>query len=540
MSAEPRMGNKSPSIETPRLRDDSYGLSLPDFPNVNHSYLQEWPDEERSEILLDAILTSIGRVQHFFDPRSVADRLAMCSASNGQEPPTTLWYIELLLVFAIGDLLTCKFHDRLSTPGESYFIEAMNRIPGLSHLRTSGIQGIEILGLVTYYLQCADRRDDAYVYAGVALRMALLMGLHRDSGAAATTRSDKTHQNRLWWTIYMQERRLAAATGNPLSVDDEVIRAALPRDAPGFCASEALTTNVKIAKITGQTLKNIYGSIGQTEQIFMTHVQNILSELHQISQNMPADFAVDFSQQLRVTRTSATLYLMLYQAIILVTRPILLQLARQAVKEQLQNIILSRPLESLAETCIDAARHTLRILCALKQQQLLANFGFSDLDAIFSAGFVFVLAETIYPSSHRHSGLSGIRGCLDLLQDLNSHGNRPSAVRRRDIIQMCKQLNIAESLTNTEPSGGVTIGDIEAASSVRVNNGQQKLQQETDAQVIAMEQPLHWVDDIAESEMLLGQDTHDLHLWYNHDSLDLTGAIETDWEALATEIFRSG
>ncbi|KAL6230481.1 hypothetical protein BDW75DRAFT_65360 [Aspergillus navahoensis] len=76
---------------------------------------------------------------------------------------------------------------------------------------SAGALGIEVMGLIAFYLQCADRKEDAYIYAGMGLRIAILMGLHRDGGTSLT-RSERVHCDRLWWTIYMQERRLAAAT----------------------------------------------------------------------------------------------------------------------------------------------------------------------------------------------------------------------------------------------------------------------------------------------------------------------------------------
>lgn len=39
-----------------------------------------------------------------------------------------------------------------------------------------------------------------------ALRLAILLGMHRKSGLEGRLESEKVHINRLWWTIYMQER----------------------------------------------------------------------------------------------------------------------------------------------------------------------------------------------------------------------------------------------------------------------------------------------------------------------------------------------
>jgi hypothetical protein len=48
MSGDSGPDNKSLSLETPRLQDDSYGLCLPEFQNASTSYFETWPDEEQS------------------------------------------------------------------------------------------------------------------------------------------------------------------------------------------------------------------------------------------------------------------------------------------------------------------------------------------------------------------------------------------------------------------------------------------------------------------------------------------------------------
>jgi proline utilization trans-activator len=168
LSQNPQTDSNRLGVKVSKPPDNTYGLTIPRSQRAGPSYTQIWPTEEEAELLLNTVLTSIGSLQHLFDPRSVSDHLAL--DFTGHEPlddPTNLWYVELLLVFAVGELLLGRLGDNASFPGEMYFMEAMNNMPVISHLNASGTQGIEIMGLLTFYLQCADRKDDAYIYVSL-------------------------------------------------------------------------------------------------------------------------------------------------------------------------------------------------------------------------------------------------------------------------------------------------------------------------------------------------------------------------------------
>ncbi|KAL2826097.1 hypothetical protein BDW59DRAFT_161222 [Aspergillus cavernicola] len=518
-----------------KLSDNAYGLlQQPD--KVRPPNIIDWPTEEESQQLVYTVTNSIGNIQHLFDPRSFSDRLA---AFYDREQSATVHGIstaEILMVFAVGKLLQGVIDENEPFPGFKFFSEALKYVSNLCHVHAAGALGVEVMGLIAFYLQCADRKDDAYLYAGMGLRIAILMGLHRNSDASIM-RSEKNHRNRLWWTIYMQERRLAAATGNPPGIQDEAITANYPEDFPGFASPAPLTVNITVAKTTGQILQIIYGQKAQTQQSFIKGVQGILVSLHQISTSMPQELILEFSDKpLAVTRTNATLYLMLYQTIMLATRPTLLYLAGKIVKGQGNEETPSQTLHQFAKTCIDAAQRSLAILRTLQHQQLIANFGFFDLDAIFSAAFVFVLAGTIYPN--KESCWRDINLALDVLDQLSLHGNKASSNRRADILQMCDHLGISrEQVAHTapvEPTSTSAVEHIQPNAHIAVPAMEQPIQDNT-TPLNFSEPALNWVNNI--DELLLEQDPHDFYSLYCNDGLPLAGTVETDWEALERQIF---
>jgi proline utilization trans-activator len=149
-------------VESP---DDAYDLlSRPDR-QFNGNIAVHWPTEETAQSLLETFLSSLGTVQHLIDPRIFSDTVAsfydleMTTPTNG-----TLWDIEFLLVMAIGELLQGTVRQDTALPGARFFKEGIGRLPGLAALRGAGVLAVEIMGLAAFYLQCADCKEDAYVY----------------------------------------------------------------------------------------------------------------------------------------------------------------------------------------------------------------------------------------------------------------------------------------------------------------------------------------------------------------------------------------
>ncbi|CAN9423932.1 unnamed protein product [Alternaria alternata] len=363
-----------------------------------------WPSEEQAHDLLNTFLASIGSLQHLIDPRSFSDKL--CSFYEDDSNRTgidDLCYIEILMVFALGELLQGKMEEGSTFPGATYFLEAVSCLASLCDLRKSGTLAIEIMGLFAFFLQCSDRKDDA---------------------------------------------RLAAATGNPVGILDDNITTKLPIESAGFSPTPALKINIEIARLSGLITQGLYGLKGRSEGQFLRTVHDLLGELKSVRRDLAAEFPLEFSKAFTVTRTGATLYLMLFQAIILTTRPILLHLAKSKLQGNDTDLssTASSTLHVLAATCIEAAGMTLDVLLSLKQQELLAKFGYFDLDAAISAAFIFILVESLQSVGSPRSGLHGIRSATSILQYLTKHGNKAAAKRMLDVEHICQHLGIGISV----------------------------------------------------------------------------------------------
>ncbi|KAH6989083.1 hypothetical protein BKA56DRAFT_641098 [Ilyonectria sp. MPI-CAGE-AT-0026] len=547
----------TPDIE-PTPADDVYNMAA--LKRQSRSGELKWPSLSEAHALLDTVLRSVGKLQHLFEPRALSDRLSMTYA---QPPSPThakdMWYIELLMVFALGELLQGRLRSGVIFPGADFYLEAEKHLPEFSSLRENGIQSVEVIGMMTFFLQCADCRDDAYVYAGIALRLAIANGLARERGSRNIMRSEKSHRVRLWWTIYMQERRLAAATGNPLSIHDDAIGTCIPGDSPGFSTPGALNVNIKLARVTGETMGAIYGHRNRSVAYYLRSVKKILARLLEVAKSIPVEYAIDFSKHLVMSRTSATLHLMLYQGIILATRPTLLHVAKLRLEPgSRKSEHVDLPLfEKLLDTCIEAASRSLEVLQEMVEQRLIANFGFFDLDATFSAAFVFVLVEAFYPTPTRSVGVSGIPKASRIMQYLAAQGNRAAEKRRADLEQICNFLGITypqdqdegvpvgeESVCTTavpEPEEGALSThalSIDAAGQPEASATQDDSPQFDWAEAAATffdQQPNMTIDQDMINNLSFAEGGHIPSSFYL-DDFTLTGVIETDWEEFSKQL----
>jgi proline utilization trans-activator len=104
-------------------------------------------------------------VQHHLDPGDFSKRIAVLySDLRARRTSAGVFYLNFLLVMAIGELLQGPTEGNEELPGARYYQEALNRLPGFSALRNYGVVAVEIMSLIAFYLQCADSKEDAYVY----------------------------------------------------------------------------------------------------------------------------------------------------------------------------------------------------------------------------------------------------------------------------------------------------------------------------------------------------------------------------------------
>ncbi|KAF4960069.1 hypothetical protein FSARC_10564 [Fusarium sarcochroum] len=434
--------------ETPRPTPTAHAFnnrrSSPRQANIPHNDpLRLLPSESEAYRLLEFVSLYIGQSQSHFDVREVSDNIELYYTDpEGQLGPPTPWFLRMSIIFAVGKLLSGDSAGQSGDtyPGSSLFEFVHTRLPTPSEQHAQGRVSIETLTLLGVYLQAMNRKEEAYIYTSIALRLAVTHSYHRPLEGRKILRSEKAHIGRLWWTIYMQERRLAAATGHPYGIDDAFIVLEYPVDQPGFSPSQPIRTNARIARITSRILIDLYSPKRQNQDSFVLDVKEIIKCLHNISREIPENLeTVAHGPNANVSvRTTASLQLMLYQATLLTIRPVMLHVAHLILAGESSGLeqMGSSSLGQLCRACTEAARRIVRTILTLRKMNLLAIFGFFDCDAIFSATFVLILTvvfDSACEDKDKINPSPGLGEALENLQYLADNHNTTAIERLQEI-----------------------------------------------------------------------------------------------------------
>ncbi|TQN72507.1 hypothetical protein CSHISOI_02968, partial [Colletotrichum shisoi] len=167
-------------------------------------------------------------------------------------------------------------------------------------------------------------------------------------------------------------------------------------------------------------------------------------------------------------------------------------------KSGTKNTVSMWELDQISSSCVEAAGCSLEVLDAVKEQRIIAKFGFFDPDA----AFVFVLVDSIRARVSHPSSIVQSRKASETPEHLASQGHIAAQKRRADTTQMCNHLGVSFN-EDTDERADISPMEIDG---VRVNeagtddaDGQtQHHQHDEDGRSIPVgrrDQDLHRVED---------------------------------------------
>jgi len=397
--------------------------------------------------LFAAQYTYLGTIFAFTDPANF-DR-ELIAAHRGQpdvsDKDASLAYAKVLVTLAFGKLYSVnQWIDYQGPPGFEYFTQALQLLPD-AHEEGS-ILCVETLALIGYFMQNMNRHDAAFLYTGMALRMAISLGLHQEVSPTESPtvlgldEEAREHRRRVWWSIYSLDRILSVKSGNPITIQDEDIGVNLPSRLPGeteYCPAVVLRHYTELSRILGEVTKSIYRRSAKPRSVreLMKSVQSINSDLSKWDRNLPGELRFD-PDKLHTTRESVSTFSHYYQCINMTARPLLFHVVRQRLQviradpETKETTDwkdgLSPTTIHIIERCISAAEETIRMMAEARRRDLVATYGYMDGEHVFSAAIVLVMACAAFPT--RPSVTRAMNVGLELLRDMaergwNSHMN---------------------------------------------------------------------------------------------------------------------
>ncbi|KAK3320463.1 fungal-specific transcription factor [Cercophora scortea] len=397
--------------------------------------------------LFAAYYTYIGTIFGFTDPSTFDSDLA--AAYRAGQPDLAdktacLKFAKLLTILAFGQLYSVnQWIDFKGPPGFEYFTHALLLLPD-AHEEGS-ILCAETLALVGYFMQNLNRRDAAFLYMGMALRMAISLGLHQEvTSTSPLDASAREHRRRVWWSIYSLDRILTVKSGNPITIHDEDIGvhspSALPHDPP-YCPALVLRHYTELSRILGTITQAIYrrSSTPQSGRRLMAAVQAIVLALSRWRTNLPDELRFG-PEKLSISRESVSTFSHYYQCINMTARPLLFHVVQQRLrgkdkdKEKPWKNGLDTSTIRVIDMCILAAQDTVNMMTIAKQRDLVATYGYMDGEHVFSAAIVLVMVCVAFPASEANT--AAMNAGLELLRGMAERGNSHMAARYELLVRL--------------------------------------------------------------------------------------------------------
>lgn len=325
------------------------------------------------------------------------------------------------------------------SPGWRFYEISRRLLPDV--VVASSMTSVQACVLQGIFLPSAAGRDAGYNLLGLALRMAVNMGLHRASGAGALHPHVRELRCRLWWSVYVAERIFSIEMGRPLAISDAEIDAPLPVEMPawreeaGASSSssgspmrvDGLVAMIRLCRLLGRIVDGVYcrPARGEGTVISPRVFERLQQEIAQSRRDLPERLRARVPGRhghhhgaAAPPRSVAHIFLAYEQASILLTRSCLNYAASMHLhRPRMLSDEALRFVRQQAQNCVASAVASIQMLFSLRSRSLLCRFSFHDSLYCTAAVYVLLLGEKLDWLSPGTTKEPLVQGIL-VLQDL--------------------------------------------------------------------------------------------------------------------------
>ncbi|KAI5360127.1 hypothetical protein Slin15195_G119890 [Septoria linicola] len=181
-------------------------------------------------------------------------------AARKSVPRSSSWHITYYSVLAMGEWLSGSgAHDH-----PSLYFEAARSLLKPEVLESGSINNIQAFLILGNYLQKTDRPNTGYNYLGIALRLAMGLGLHHELPATSPASPFKKHRRRmLFWILYCFDSWFNITTGRPSLLSDATFDVRMPQNVE----EETAESSVSLRDATGPTICSVTIALARLTKI---------------------------------------------------------------------------------------------------------------------------------------------------------------------------------------------------------------------------------------------------------------------------------
>ena len=130
----------------------------------------------------------------------------------GNRPKGT-WHVLANLVAAMGSFVSSPCNDDTHIT----LFNAVKNSLSIESIEAGSLGLVQVFAMAANYLQKRNRPNSGYNYGGLALRLAISLGLHKEVHGWQTTPLKKEIRRRVWWSLCVLDVGATVTYGRPLN-----------------------------------------------------------------------------------------------------------------------------------------------------------------------------------------------------------------------------------------------------------------------------------------------------------------------------------
>lgn len=198
----------------------------------------ELPDRDRADACVNAFFRNVHPnfiLFHRLTFQNAYEKMWRCwearRGPNGEENTKELsvsvgWLCCLYMILILGSRSLPQNNDSLEF--QRKWFAQVDKLPPL--LGTSSLPNVCAYMLLSLYYHNTNDRTSAWTFHGAACRLAIALGMHRESSSGLFDPLERQLRKLVWWTSYDYEQFLCCSLGRPSAIDDREMDVGIPND----------------------------------------------------------------------------------------------------------------------------------------------------------------------------------------------------------------------------------------------------------------------------------------------------------------------
>ncbi|KAI4727485.1 hypothetical protein E4T49_04743 [Aureobasidium sp. EXF-10728] len=145
--------------------------------------------------------------------------------SRMARPGQSIWLVLVNIVAALGAFVT---NPSSSDETSLSIFRTAKRYLAVNALETGNLTLVQAFGMSAMFLQKINKPNTGYNYGGVAIRMAIGLGLHKEFGSQHISPFKQELRRRIWWSLCVLDVGATITYSRPLIWPQVGVDAALP------------------------------------------------------------------------------------------------------------------------------------------------------------------------------------------------------------------------------------------------------------------------------------------------------------------------